>query len=122
MLYRPDKQGDRISQLGYGCMRFTRNGVSTDSEKAEKEVLHAIEQGVNYFDTAYIYPGVEECFGKILAKNHVRDKVKVATKLPQYLMRSISAVEKTFQEELRRLQTDYIDFLHTVCKTLVINI
>ena len=110
MIYRQDKQGDQISQLGYGCMRFSRNGASIDFEKAEKEVLHAIEQGVNYFDTAYIYPGVEECLGKILAKNHVREKVKVATKLPQYLMRSISAVEKTFQEELRRLQTDYIDY------------
>lgn len=110
MIYRQDKQGDQISQLGYGCMRFTRNGASIDFEKAEKEVLRAIEQGVNYFDTAYIYPGVEECLGKILAKNHVREKVKVATKLPQYLMRSISAVEKTFKEELRRLQTDYIDY------------
>ena len=110
MLYRQDKQGDQISQLGYGCMRFTRNGASIDFEKAEKEVHRAIEQGVNYFDTAYIYPGVEECLGKILAKNHVRGKVKVATKLPQYLMRSISAVEKTFKEELRRLQTDYIDY------------
>lgn len=110
MLYRQDKQGDQISQLGYGCMRFTRNGASIDFEKAENEVLRAIEQGVNYFDTAYIYPGIEECLGKILAKNHAREKVKVATKLPQYLMRSISAVEKTFKEELRRLQTDYIDY------------
>ena len=110
MLYRQDKQGDQISQLGYGCMRFTKNGTSIDFDKAEKEVLYAIEQGVNYFDTAYIYPGSEECLGKILAKNGVRDKVKIATKLPQYMIRNKAAIDKTFQEELKRLQTDYIDY------------
>ena len=110
MLYREDKQGVKISQLGYGCMRFTKNGGSIDFEKAEKEVLRAYEQGVNYYDTAYVYPGVEECLGKILAKNNIRDKVYIATKLPQYMMHSMSAIEKTFGEELKRLQTDYIDY------------
>lgn len=110
MLYREDKQGVKISQLGYGCMRFTKNGGSIDFEKAEKEVLRAYEQGVNYYDTAYVYPGVEECLGKILAKNSIRDKVYIATKLPQYMMHSMSAIEKTFGEELKRLQTDYIDY------------
>lgn len=110
MLYRQDKQGVDISQLGYGCMRFTKNGGTIDYEKAEKEVLRAIEQGVNYYDTAYVYPGVEECLGKILARNNVRDKVYIATKLPQYMMRSMAAIEKTFNEELKRLETDYIDY------------
>ena len=110
MLYREDKQGEKISQLGYGCMRFTKNGAGIDFEKAEKEILLAYEQGVNYFDTAYVYPGSEECLGKILAKNNLRSKVNIATKLPQYIMRSMDSIEKTFKEELRRLQTDYIDY------------
>ena len=110
MLYRPDRNGRPISQLGYGCMRFTRKGSGIDYEKAEREVLLAIDQGVNYFDTAYIYPGSEECLGRILAENHCREKVYIATKLPQYVLRTAAAVEKTFREELERLRTDYIDY------------
>ena len=52
MKYRLDRHGNQISQLGYGCMRFSRKGNGIDYEKAEKEVLFAIEKGVNYFDTA----------------------------------------------------------------------
>ena len=110
MKYRPDRHGNPISQLGYGCMRFTRKGGGIDYEKAEKEVLLAIEKGINYFDTAYIYPGNEECLGWILEKNHCRDKVNIATKLPQYLLRSATAIDKTFREELSRLRTDHIDY------------
>ena len=110
MLYRKDKNGEDISQLGYGCMRFTRKGAGIDYEKAEKEVLHAFKNGVNYFDTAYVYPGSEEVVGRIFAENNIRDKVKIATKLPQYLMRSRAGIEKTFTEELSRLRTDYIDY------------
>jgi predicted aldo/keto reductase-like oxidoreductase len=65
---------------------------------------------VNYLDTAYIYSGSEELLGRILEENHVRDKVYIATKLPQYVLRSLKAVEKTFQEELKRLRTDHIDY------------
>lgn len=110
MRYRQDKYGNQISQLGFGCMRFTKKGTGIDYQKAEAEVLRAIELGVNYFDTAYVYPGSEECLGRILAKNHVRDKVSIATKLPQYMMRTPAAIDKTFAEELRRLQTDHIDY------------
>ena len=110
MKYRLDRYGNPISQLGYGCMRFSRKGPGIDFEKAEQEVLLAIEQGVNYFDTAYIYPGNEECLGRILEKNHCRSRVHIATKLPQYLMRSSAAIDKTFQEELSRLRTDHIDY------------
>ena len=110
MKYRPDRYGNPVSQLGYGCMRFTRKGSGIDYEKAEKEVLLAIEKGINYFDTAYIYPGNEECLGWILEKNHCRDKVNIATKLPQYLLRSAAAIDKTFREELSRLRTDHIDY------------
>ena len=110
MKYRLDRYGNPISQLGYGCMRFSKKGNSIDYEKAEKEVLLAIEKGVNYFDTAYIYPGNEECLGWILEKNKCRDKVNIATKLPQYILRSAAAIDKTFHEELSRLRTDYIDY------------
>lgn len=110
MKYRQDKYGNQISQLGYGCMRFTKKGGSADYEKAEAEILRAIELGVNYFDTAYIYPGNEECLGKILANNHVREKINIATKLPQYMIKTKAAIDKTFEEELRRLRTDYIDY------------
>ena len=110
MLYRKDRYGNEISQLGFGCMRFTKKGASIDYAKAEKEVMAAFEAGVNYYDTAYLYPGSEELMGKIFAENGIRDKVKIATKLPQYIMRKSSAIEKTFQEELKRLQTEYIDY------------
>lgn len=110
MRYRPDRNGSQISQLGYGCMRFSKKGNSIDYAKAEKEVLLAIEKGVNYFDTAYIYPGSEECLGRILDENKCRDKVFIATKLPQYIIRSSAAIDKTFNEELSRLRTEYIDY------------
>ena len=110
MKYRLDRYGNQISQLGYGCMRFSRKGNAIDYKKAEKEVLLAIEKGVNYFDTAYIYPGSEECLGRILYENKCRDKVYIATKLPQYIIRSSAAIDKTFHEELSRLRTDHIDY------------
>ena len=110
MNYRLARYGNQISQLGYGCMRFTRKGNAIDYEKAEKEVLLAIQQGVNYFDTAYIYPGSEECLGRILEENKCRDRVFIATKLPQYIIRSSGAIDKTFREELSRLRTDHIDY------------
>ncbi|MCH5259180.1 MAG: aldo/keto reductase [Lachnospiraceae bacterium] len=110
MKYRLDRNGNKISQLGYGCMRFTKKGNSIDYEKAEQEVLLAIEKGVNYFDTAYLYPGSEECLGRILDENNCRDKVYIATKLPQYIMRSSAAIDKTFNEELSRLRTDHVDY------------
>lgn len=110
MEYRLDRYGNKISQLGYGCMRFSRKGNVINYEKAEKEVMLAIQNGVNYFDTAYIYPGSEECLGRILDKNHCRSKVYIATKLPQYIIRSSSAIDKIFNEELTRLRTGYIDY------------
>lgn len=91
-------------------MRFTKNGNTIDIDKAEKEVMHAIELGVNYLDTAYVYSGNEVAVGEILHRNHCREKINLATKLPHYMIKSIEGVEKMFQEELRRLQTDYIDY------------
>lgn len=110
MQYRKDKYGNDISVLGYGCMRFTQKNGKIDMDKAECEVMAAYEAGVNYYDTAYIYPGSEVALGKILTKNQIRDKVSIATKLPQYLTKNKASAEKYFKEQLERLQTDYIDY------------
>lgn len=111
MRYRKDKNGEDVSILGYGCMRFTQKGGKIDIEKASREVMLAIENGVNYFDTAYIYPGSEAALGQILEMNNVRDKVKIATKLPQYLVgNNPKALDRFFDEEKKRLKTDYVDY------------
>ena len=54
MQYRRDKKGNELSVLGYGCMRFTKNGSSVDLDKAEKEVMAAIKAGDKCFDPAYV--------------------------------------------------------------------
>ena len=110
MQYRNDKYGNKLSVLGYGCMRFTQKAGRVDLEKTEKEILAAYEAGVNYFDTAYIYPGSEAALGEILEKNGLRDKVNIATKLPHYMIKSRNDAEKYFQEELKRLRTDHVDY------------
>lgn len=110
MQYRKDKYGNDISILGFGCMRFTRKGKEFDYEKAESEVLAAFHQGVNYYDTAWLYPGNEVLMGRIFDENHIRDQVKIATKLPQYLVKSPAAIDRYFDEELTRLRTDYVDY------------
>ena len=110
MQYRPGAGGDRLSVLGYGCMRFTRKGGGIDLDKAQRELTAAIDGGVNYLDTAYIYTGSEAAVGQILERTGYRDRVFIATKLPQYLIKSKSGVEKTFREELSRLRTDHIDY------------
>ena len=110
MNYRTDKYGNPLSILGYGCMRFTQSGGRIDLEKAEQEILEAYRAGVNYYDTAYVYPGSEEALGKILEKNQIRDRVNIATKLPHYLLRKPDSAEKYFAEELKRLRTDHVDY------------
>lgn len=110
MQYRSDKNGTPLSILGYGCMRFSRKAGAIDLTKTEQEIMAAIHAGINYFDTAYIYPGSEAALGKILEKNQCRDQVYIATKLPHYLLHSLEDAEKYFQEQLRRLQTDYVDY------------
>ena len=91
-------------------MRFISRNGKIDFDKADKEFMRAYELGVNYFDTAYIYPGNEEIVGRIIEKNKIRDKINLATKLPQYLVKSRAGIEKYFEEELKRLRTDYIDY------------
>ena len=99
MLYRRGAGEDMLSILGYGCMRFTKKGAGIDLDKAEREVMRAIRGGVNYLDTAYIYPGSEAAVGKILERNHCRDQVYIATKLPQYLIKSAAGIEKTLARQ-----------------------
>jgi len=110
MHYRQDKYGNKLSVLGFGCMRFPKKAGRIDMRETEREILTAIEGGVNYFDTAYIYPGSEAALGEILERNQMRDRVYIATKLPHYLIKSKDMLEKLFQEELRRLRTDHVDF------------
>ena len=97
MQYRKDKSGNDLSMLGYGCMRFTKKGSSIDIDKAEKEIMAAFNAGVNYYDTAYIYPGSEAALGEILERNGIRDKVNIATKLPQYLIKNSKGLDKYFE-------------------------
>ena len=94
MQYRCDKHGNLLSILGYGCMRFTKKGNSIDIDKAEQEILAAFRAGVNYYDTAYIYPGSEELLGEVFERNKIRDKINIATRLPQYMSRSREGLDK----------------------------
>ncbi len=103
------QQRKGYSILGYGCMRFTTRNNKIDIEKAEKEVLRAYELGINYFDTAYIYPGSEEALGYIFEKNNLRDKIILTTKLPQYFIKDRDALDKYLDTELARLRTDHLD-------------
>ena len=110
MQYRKDRYGNPISVLGYGCMRFTQAAGKIDIAKTEKEILEAFHGGVNYFDTAYIYPGSEAALGEILARNGIREQVNIATKLPHYLLKKPEDLDRCFSEELRRLKTDHVDY------------
>ena len=110
MQYREDKKGNKISILGYGCMRFSQTAGIIDVKKTEKELLLAVEKGVNYFDTAYIYPGSETALGEIAERNGLREKINIATKLPHYLIKNENSAENFFLEELKRLRTDHVDY------------
>ncbi len=111
MQYRKlGNNGEEISILGYGCMRFPTKGGRIDMERTERQILMAIEKGVNYFDTAYIYPGSEAALGTILEKNKVREKVKIATKIPPYMVSSRKAMESILATQLERLKTQTIDY------------
>ena len=109
MNYNPDKYGNNISRLGFGCMRLPQTMGIINVKESEKQIMEAYKQGVNYFDTAYIYPGSEAALGQIVEKNGIRENIYISTKFPHYLIRSVEALEKTFNEQLKRLRTDYID-------------
>jgi len=121
MLYRNlGKNGEKVSQLGFGCMRLPiidGDNSRIDEEQAIEMIHHAIENGINYFDTAYPYHSSsfdkggesEPLLGKAL-KGGLREKVKIATKLPGWQVNCPEDMDKILDEQLERLQTDYIDF------------
>jgi predicted aldo/keto reductase-like oxidoreductase len=106
MQYRTDpKSGNQLSALGFGCMRFPKSAAL-----CEELVTTAVNAGINYFDTAYIYPGSEPTLGSILKKHGLREKIFLADKLPHFLCKNTSDVEKVFQKSLKRLQVEYLDY------------
>jgi predicted aldo/keto reductase-like oxidoreductase len=111
MQYRLDtKSGNKLSIIGFGCMRFPRDLTQIDIDKTEQLIIKAVQDGINYFDTAYAYSGSEDTLGQILAKNNLRDKIFLATKLPLDKCGSYDDFELLFHEQLKRLHTDYIDY------------
>jgi predicted aldo/keto reductase-like oxidoreductase len=95
-------------------MRFPRTLGRIDLAKTEELITHAVDKGLNYFDTAWMYPGSEETLGTIFKKNNLREKVFIATKLPIILLKASgdhnSDYDKYFNQSLERLKTDYIDY------------
>lgn len=110
MQYR-DFCGEKVSVLGYGCMRFPTVDNKIDFEKSEELVEYAFENGVNYYDTAYMYHnGESEVFlGRTMIKNHRKD-IFLADKFPVWLAPSEDGFERVFEEQCKRLGTDYFDF------------
>jgi predicted aldo/keto reductase-like oxidoreductase len=106
MQYRKDpKSENQLSALGFGCMRFPGSAALR-----EELIVSAVEAGINYFDTAYGYAGSEVALGSILAKHHLREKVYIADKLPHFRCKDPGDIDRYFEESLKRLQTDYIDY------------
>ena len=105
------KNNDKLSLLGFGCMRFPTKGGLID-EKAATRILHlAIDSGVNYLDTAYPYHAFrsESFLGKALQDGY-REKVKIATKLPIYLVKNRSDMDKILDKQLEKLRVESIDY------------
>jgi predicted aldo/keto reductase-like oxidoreductase len=114
MEYRKFGQLDwEVSALGFGCMRLPLSGTKSseiNEEEARNMVYYAIDQGVNYIDTAYGYHGGQsEVFVGNLLKNGYREKINLATKLPSWLVKTKDDFDKLLNEQLEKLQTDHID-------------
>lgn len=105
------KNGDELSILGFGCMRFPTKNGNVDEEASKALIREAIHKGINYFDTAYFYNGgkSETILGRALLDGY-RDKVKIATKLPPFMVNSLSGAKKILSTQLTKLRTDYIDY------------
>jgi hypothetical protein len=112
MLYRKvPKTGDELSILGFGCMRLPQKDGRIDEERATRQVRRAIDGGVNYLDTAWPYhAGESEPFvGRVLAGGY-RDRVKLATKLPAWLVRNRADMDRFLDAQLQKLATPRIDY------------
>ncbi len=109
------KTGDEVSPLGFGAMRLPLKNGRIDRNKASELIYHAIDNGINFIDTAYLYGDSESFLGEVL-KGEYRDKVKLCTKLPTINVRKYEDMEKILNEQLKRLQRDSIDYylMHAV--------
>ena len=112
MLYRTmPKTGDKLSILGFGCMRLPGNQMNVNEKESIRQIRHAIDNGVNYVDTAWPYHNgrSEVVLGKAL-KDGYRAKVKVADKLPHWLCKSEKDMDFYLHEQLKRLDDTVIDY------------
>jgi uncharacterized protein len=114
VLYRSfPAERERYSILGFGCMRFPtlKKSGKIDREQSEAMLDWALDHGVNYFDTAWPYhDGESEPFlGEYLEKRRARQRVAVATKMPSWLVKSESDLERFFGQQLERLKSGHID-------------
>jgi predicted aldo/keto reductase-like oxidoreductase len=113
MLYRTmPKTGDELSILGFGCMRLPSNDKGViDEDRSVKQLRYAIDHGVNYLDTAWTYNGgqSEPFLGRALRDGY-RKKVRLATKLPFWLMKSREDMDRCLYQQLEKLDTDCIDY------------
>lgn len=105
------KNGDRLSVLGFGAMRLPLKGQEIDEERAIKQIRYAIDNGVNYVDSAPPYHNgeSEKLLGKALLDGY-RSKVKIATKLTPFLLNKAEDMDKMLRTQLQKLQTDHIDY------------
>lgn len=116
MQYRTMPGSDeKLSVLGYGCMRMPTKGrlvSSIDVDEAKKQIFYAIDNGVNYLDTAYPYhKGESESFlGKHILKDGYREKVNIATKLPVFMINRKEKFDEIFSRQLSKLGVEYIDY------------
>lgn len=112
MLYRRmPKNGDELSILGFGCMRLPLKDGKIDESRAIDQIRYAIDQGVNYVDTAWPYHGGESeiLLGKALADGY-RNRVKLATKLPSWMIKSREDMDRYLAAQLKKLGTDRVDY------------
>ncbi|HHU75193.1 MAG TPA: aldo/keto reductase, partial [Clostridiales bacterium] len=93
------------------CMRFPTKGAGIDEPRAIAMIRDSIEKGVNYFDTAYFYHGgkSESLLGEALSGGY-RERVKIATKLPPFMVKNLEGAKKIFATQLTKLKTSYIDY------------
>lgn len=111
MQYRTNpRNGERISALGLGCMRLPGPPGHPDQRQAREVIARAVERGINYLDTAWLYPGNEACVGEAVEALGVRDRVLIATKLPHGSVRAAEDLDRILDEQLRRLRTDRVDY------------
>lgn len=109
------KTGDEISPLGFGAMRLPLKNGKVNRELAKEQIYHAIDSGINFIDTAYLYGDSETFLGEVL-QGEYKDKVKLCSKLPSINVRKYEDMEKFLDEQLKRLQRDCIDYylIHSV--------